>query len=170
MPFKIVRNDITKMKVDAIGGVRDLADGGPFHLIAGQPTDDSEMALALAQSLVEHNCYDKQAVQRAYIQWLHSGPFDCGNTIIRAPQGKVNPESQANGALMRASPLGIWGARYFNYDAADPWAEEDAKITHPNPVCVDTNILYARAIAEAIRIPEMVEVTGGFVEDNSIFG
>ena len=33
------------------GGVRLLADGGPFDLIAGQPTDDSEMALAMARGL-----------------------------------------------------------------------------------------------------------------------
>ena len=31
-------------------GVRELADGGVYHTIAGQPTDDSEMALALARS------------------------------------------------------------------------------------------------------------------------
>ena len=31
--------------------VRDLADGGPFDLIAGQPTDDSEIALALERLL-----------------------------------------------------------------------------------------------------------------------
>ena len=33
-------------------GVRELADGGVYHTIAGQPTDDSEMALALARSLL----------------------------------------------------------------------------------------------------------------------
>ena len=37
-------------------GVRDLADGGPFNLIAGQPTDDSEMALALARMLAGARC------------------------------------------------------------------------------------------------------------------
>ena len=39
---------------DYPGGVRELADGGPFRLSAGQPTDDSEMALALARTLVTH--------------------------------------------------------------------------------------------------------------------
>lgn len=33
-------------------GVRDVIDGGTFNTIAGQPTDDSEMALALARTLV----------------------------------------------------------------------------------------------------------------------
>src|SRR6185503_1490063 len=32
-------------------GVRELSDGGIYHLMAGQPTDDSEMALALARSI-----------------------------------------------------------------------------------------------------------------------
>jgi ADP-ribosylglycohydrolase len=128
---------------------------GAFDLIAGQPTDDSEMALALARSLAEHDGYNKEAVRQAYVQWLQSRPFDCGITVAGALRGKMNPESQANGAMMRASPLGIQGARDSDYDAIDRWAEEDARITHPNPVCVDANILYTRAIAEAIRNPQI---------------
>ena len=34
-------------------GVRKLADGGTWDTIAGQPTDDSEMALSLARTIVE---------------------------------------------------------------------------------------------------------------------
>lgn len=34
-------------------GVRDLMDGGTWNTLAGQPTDDSEMALMLARSLVK---------------------------------------------------------------------------------------------------------------------
>ena len=34
-------------------GVRELADGGYWNTIAGQPTDDSEMALMLARMLVD---------------------------------------------------------------------------------------------------------------------
>ena len=35
-------------------GVRELADGGVWDTLAGQPTDDSEMALALARSLIRN--------------------------------------------------------------------------------------------------------------------
>jgi ADP-ribosyl-[dinitrogen reductase] hydrolase len=35
-------------------GIRELADGGTWGTIAGQPTDDSEMALMLARMLVKH--------------------------------------------------------------------------------------------------------------------
>ncbi len=42
-------------------GVRDLADGGVWDTIAGQPTDDSEMALALARMLAERGTYDPRS-------------------------------------------------------------------------------------------------------------
>jgi ADP-ribosyl-[dinitrogen reductase] hydrolase len=88
-------------------GVRFLADGGRWDTIAGQPTDDSEMALMLARTLIEQGVYDPVAARKAYVFWLRSGPFDCGNTVSSGLRGQRNPESQANGALMRISPLGI---------------------------------------------------------------
>ena len=48
------------------GGVRELADGGTRSTIAGQPTDDSEMALLLARILTERGVYDPDAGLRAY--------------------------------------------------------------------------------------------------------
>ncbi|GAB6061179.1 hypothetical protein JCM31598_42960 [Desulfonatronum parangueonense] len=130
-------------------GVRDLADGGTFNTIAGQPTDDSEMALALARTLVEHDAYNALAAQKAYQAWLDSGPFDCGRTVSSGLRGTPNHESQANGALMRISPLGIFGAKYPLRQVAQ-WAMEDARLTHPHPVCQQINALFAMAIAHAI--------------------
>ena len=93
------------------GGVRELADGGQFDLIAGQPTDDSEMALVLARMLAERGRYSaERARRRGYIRWLESDPFDCGNTIFAGLMDEKIWDSQANGALMRISPLGIFGA------------------------------------------------------------
>ena len=59
-------------------GVRDMADGGTFNTIAGQPTDDSEMALLLARSIVSQGEFNKEEARKAYVFWLNSGPFDCG--------------------------------------------------------------------------------------------
>ena len=130
-------------------GVRNMADGGPFNTIAGQPTDDSEMALMLARSLVADAGFDRGKVRRRYREWLESGPFDCGNTIWKGLSGERNFESQANGALMRISPLGIFGAAR-NLDDVAEWARQDASITHPNPVCQQANALFAMAIATAV--------------------
>ncbi len=132
------------------GGVRELRDGGTWNTLAGQPTDDSEMALALARSLVERGKYDVRAVRAAYVEWLESGPFDCGRTVYRGLSGRPDPGSQANGALMRASPLGIFGAGRDPVELAR-WAEEDAALTHPHPVCRQANVLYVLAIALAVR-------------------
>ena len=116
-------------------GVRELKDGGTWNTIAGQPTDDSEMALALARSILRTGQYDEREAERAYEDWLNSNPFDVGSTIGSALRGRKNPESQANGALMRVSPLGIYAARFSRREAAE-WARADAALTHPNPVCL----------------------------------
>jgi hypothetical protein len=65
-------------------GVRNLHDGGTWNILAGQPTDDSELALALARSLVAERTYDAEAAASAYARWYLSAPFDMGNTIRRA--------------------------------------------------------------------------------------
>ena len=131
-------------------GVRELADGGTWDTIAGQPTDDSEMALSLARTIVDHGRYDRAAAWTGYVTWLKSEPFDCGNTVYSALAGRPNPNSQANGALMRISPLGIFGTYTEPAEAAE-WARQDAALTHPHPVCIEANALFTRAIAHAIR-------------------
>ncbi len=130
-------------------GVRDLADGGTWNTIAGQPTDDSEMALMLARMLVEQGRYDPEEARKAYVFWLNSGPFDCGTTVSSGLQGRPKSESQANGAMMRVSPLGIYGANHDLQQVAE-WAKQDAALTHSHPVCKQANALFTMAIAHAI--------------------
>ena len=133
-----------------LDGVRDMADGGTFNTIAGQPTDDSEMALLLARSIVSQGEFNKEEVRKAYVFWLNSGPFDCGFTIRSALSGRPVPDSQANGAMMRISPLGIFGANY-TLDQVAEWARQDAALTHIHRVCQEANALFAMAIAHAVR-------------------
>jgi ADP-ribosyl-[dinitrogen reductase] hydrolase len=134
------------------GGPRLLADGGTWKTLAGQPTDDSELALALARELVSCGGYDEQKVKDAYSRWFASGPFDVGGTIAAAlsPGGAARRESQANGALMRVSPLGILGAR-LGEEELSALARADASLTHPHEVCPDSNVVYTAAIAFAVR-------------------
>lgn len=131
-------------------GPRLLEDGGTWNILAGQPTDDSEMALMLARLLAEAVEYDAEEARRRYLFWLESGPFDMGRTIALGLRGHPDPDSQANGALMRVSPLGIFGATRHWHDVAR-WAQQDAALTHAHPVCQQANALYACLIAQAIR-------------------
>ncbi len=130
-------------------GVRDMADGGTWNTLAGQPTDDSEMALMLARSLVAQGRFDREEVRKGYRYWLDSDPFDVGNAVMNGLAGRHIRDSQANGAMMRISPLGIFGANYKLEEVAE-WAKQDAAITHIHPVCQQANALFAMAIAHAV--------------------
>lgn len=130
-------------------GVRELHDGGTWNTLAGQPTDDTEMALALARSIVDQGKYSHEHAFDAYVEWFESKPFDCGNTIASALQGNRVASSQANGALMRISPLGVYGSGKPLAQVAT-WAQEDARLTHPNSICGQANALFATALSYSI--------------------
>lgn len=131
-------------------GVTELTDGGTWNNLAGQLTDDSEMALMLAHSLVKNRTHLPTAVFEAYVSWRDSRPFDMGTATRAALSGRPDPNTQANGALMRISPLGIFGAQYPAETVAQ-WADADASLTHPNAVPRAASVLFAMAIAHVIR-------------------
>jgi ADP-ribosylglycohydrolase len=122
------------------------------------------MALSLARSIVAHGGYDPGAALDADVAWLRSGPFDIGGTT-RAALGAAAAEapgparlarvaeealtdSQANGSLMRCSPLGVLGAG--RPAEAPGWARADSALTHPNPVCREACAAFVAALAAAI--------------------
>jgi ADP-ribosyl-[dinitrogen reductase] hydrolase len=143
-------------------GVRDLADGGTWDTIAGQPTDDSELALGLARALVGSAAWPGEAVAAAYGDWYASRPFDIGGTTGQAfsaaasalsakameAQRVASRTSQSNGALMRCSPIGIWAR---SPDEAIAAARKDALLSHPHPLCQAASAALVAAIASGIR-------------------
>ncbi len=130
-------------------GVQELIDGGTWNTLAGQPTDDSEMALLLARLLIKEETYNPIHALQEYQYWISSNPFDCGMTIAKGLSGQPDAQSQANGALMRISPLGIFGAKH-NLNQVAQWAMQDAELTHPHHICQQVNALFTMAIAHAI--------------------
>jgi ADP-ribosylglycohydrolase len=132
------------------GGPRHLVDGGHWDLMAGQATDDSEMALALARSIVAEGRYAPGSALAAYERWRASGAFDVGSTVGAALAGRPSPQSQANGALMRASPLGVL-AHATSAPEAAAMARADAALTHVHPACGDASAAFVVAVAHAVR-------------------
>jgi ADP-ribosylglycohydrolase/fructose-1,6-bisphosphatase/inositol monophosphatase family enzyme len=129
-------------------GVRELGDGGVHHTMAGQPTDDSEMALALARALVRERKYDAEKILEAYRAWLTSRPVDVGLTTERGLLGLNTTDSESNGSLMRVSPIGIWAAGEPALAARA--ARDDSMLTHTSPTCVEACAAYCAAIATGI--------------------
>ncbi|NJK88447.1 MAG: hypothetical protein HC923_02990 [Myxococcales bacterium] len=147
-------------------GVRTLRDGGPFNTLAGQPTDDSEMAVGMARAIVEAGGYSAEGAAQAYVDWYRSFPFDMGNTVRTAcragslalresrsvpdaMRAAALADSQANGALMRIAPLAIFGHRSVERAVAD--AIEDARLTHPNSVCRAANAAFVAALVDGLN-------------------
>lgn len=142
-------------------GLLDLADSPVWKTMAGQPTDDSELGLTLARSLVRTGHYNPEDAAAAYGRWYASGPFDCGHTTAvalaaaaaartdkaQAATRHASRDSQSNGSLMRIAPVGVW--------AADPAeaarvASEDSALSHPHPVCRTACAAFAAAISAAL--------------------
>jgi ADP-ribosylglycohydrolase len=153
-------------------GVRELVKGGTWDNLAGQPTDDSEMALMLARTLVRLGRYDPGEVLGAYLHWWKHA-WDRGGNLSRAltpaaagatPGERLalverhanrGESGQSNGSLMRISPLGIFGAGRPAQAAA--WARQDSHLTHPHLVCQDACAVFVAAVASAVA-------TGGGAE------
>ena len=139
-------------------GLRELKSGGFWRTLAGQPTDDSEMAILLARSIVKNNGYYPEEALKSYQYWYNSNPFDCGFTISSALNGRLNKLSQANGAMMRVSPLGVFGSNYNLTQVAD-WSIQDCKLTHPNIICIQANALYTMAVSYAVKVgPDPLDI------------
>lgn len=97
-----------------IGVHRDINGGGWLELEPGEVTDDTQMTICVAGSLVEHGGFNLQDIADRFVDWYNSDPPDIGSTCragihrhIRTGE-LLRPESHdhaGNGGVMRALPL-----------------------------------------------------------------
>ena len=143
----------------------DMVGGGPFGLAPGEWTDDTAMALALADSLLARGALDEADLLDRFVKWWKEGEYSCTGSCFdigvttrgslrrwtdtgeRHP-GPTAPDTAGNGSLMRLAPVAV---RYWN----DPAARRDAAArqsmaTHGAAEAVDACVLYADLLAEAI--------------------
>src|SRR4051812_17438769 len=102
--------------------VTDMVGGGPFGLPPGAWTDDTSMALCLAESLVEQLGFDPVDQLERYVCWYRDGHnsstgrcFDIGGATRAALErfertrepypGDAAPDAAGNGPLMRLAPV-----------------------------------------------------------------
>lgn len=143
----------------------DIVGGGPFDLKPGEWTDDTSMALCLAESLVTRRAFDPVHQLETYVRWWRDGHlsvkgrcFDCGVTTSRALRrfeqhreqfpGDTSPHSAGNGSLMRLAPAPL-------AFAADPtravdMAGRSSRTTHGAPECIDACRYFAGLLLAAL--------------------
>jgi len=144
----------------------DMVGGGPFNLDPGQWTDDTSMALCLAESLIESQGMDLSDQISRYVRWFRHGHlsstgvcFDIGNTVRNAlvnfertgnPQsGSTDFYSAGNGSIMRLAPVPMFYAQ--NLEAAVRNSGLSSITTHRNRAAVDACRYFGALIAGALN-------------------
>ncbi len=143
--------------------VTDIVGGGPFGLEPGQWTDDTSMALCLAESILETG-WDTVDQLRRYVRWWRDGHlsstgtcFDIGNTVAQALRsfeetgdpagGPTGARSAGNGSIMRLAPVPL---RYRSNDDLLDKAAESSRTTHGAATAVDACRYLALLVAGAL--------------------
>lgn len=166
------------MRPGSFEPVTDIVGGGPFGLPAGAWTDDTSMALCLAESLIERDGFEPVDQLERYVRWWRDGHlsatgtcFDIGVATGAALgrfewtgeeyPGDANPEAAGNGALMRIAPVAL---AFANAPAAaDRNAALASRTTHGSPKSSDACRYYAGLIIGALEGVSKADLIGGDV-------
>lgn len=149
---------LTASEVHARHGVlREMVGGGWLSLRPGQVTDDTDMTLCVARSLVTVG-FSPADIAARFATWLRSHPVDVGATCRRGirryiTHGTVkappNDGDAGNGAAMRMAPVAL--ATLGDEARLERWAVEQARITHHHPLSDEACVLVGKLLHGACR-------------------
>jgi ADP-ribosyl-[dinitrogen reductase] hydrolase len=145
--------------------IDDMVGGGKFGLEPGQWTDDTSMALCLAESLIECKGFDAVDQMQRYVRWWREGHlsstgrcFDIGGTtsgsLARFQRtgdpysGPTGDNTAGNGSIMRLAPVPMFYAGNAN-EALDR-AADSSRTTHAAKTAVDACRYLAGIIVGAL--------------------
>ena len=144
--------------------VTDIVGGGPFGLRPGEWTDDTSMALCLAESLVNRG-WNPSDQMRRYVSWYREGHlsstgvcFDIGlvtsESLRRFEEtgepfsGPTGERTAGNGSIMRLAPVPM---RYtHDSELAVARCAESSRTTHAAPVAIDGCRLLGAIVTDAL--------------------
>lgn len=144
----------------------DMVGGGVFGLKAGEWTDDTSMALCLAESLIRKESFDPADQMRRYTNWYKVGYmsstgtcFDIGGATRNALHrfeltgepysGSTDPMTAGNGSIMRLAPVAMAYA-HIPEDAVH-YAGLSSRTTHAATESVEACELLAAILVAGIR-------------------
>ena len=143
----------------------DMVGGGKFQLKAGMWTDDTSMALCLAESLLICKGFNADDQMQRYLRWIDEGyysskdhAFGLGKTVINALfryrktgnpySGRAESRYSGNGSLMRLAPIAI----YYRNNPLQAWkyASLSSKTTHASPECIQACQYFCYVLLNAL--------------------
>lgn len=145
-----------------------MRGAGPFDLFPGQWTDDTTMALCLAQSLCESNSFSLSNQLSKYCKWYQEGHFsptgilfDIGMTTRKAlnnfekkksPYSSSSaPSASGNGSLMRLIPVPLYFSAEDQLIDCIVYCGESSRTTHGSLLAIDSCRFYGSLIFQALR-------------------
>ena len=157
----------------AFDGSVEMKGGGPFNWEVGEWTDDTQMAICIAENLAEGGL-NLVSLGDRFIEWS-TECTDIGNqtraVLSRATSGADLPDiaaahheasphnSAGNGSLMRTGPVAL---AYLGDNAAIAKAAATiSALTHADPLANEACVLWSVAIAEAIETGEIPDIRVG---------
>jgi ADP-ribosylglycohydrolase len=162
----------------AVGRGLEMNGGGIWE--PGEWTDDTAMALALAESIAERGLIDLDDVARRYAAWAASGPKDIGLTTRAAltqatcasdarEQARVLHEqtgrTAGNGTVMRAAPIAFAAASAEDVSRA---ARTDAELTHFDPAAGDASACLCAALVAIVTGDHPLEAARNTSTDSRV--
>jgi ADP-ribosyl-[dinitrogen reductase] hydrolase len=149
----------------------------PGRVQAGTFTDDTEMALVLADSLLDRSPLDPADLAQRFAAWYRAGPDDVGihtrqvlsrigagepwQKVVESVQ-RQKPDSAGNGSVMRCWPVAL--AHWDDLDQIVADSRLQGRVTHPHPECeagsafVNVAIYHLlRGVAPAAAVAEALE-------------
>ncbi|MBA3367327.1 MAG: ADP-ribosylglycohydrolase family protein [Geodermatophilaceae bacterium] len=133
-----------RFPTDARGPRSEMCGGGSLGWQPGEFTDDTQMALLLAASLVEREGLDEADVFDRFRTWVAAGPPDVGNQtrsvltsgrpwdVAAAAHFIRTGHAAGNGSLMRTSPAAVFFAP-AGREATMAAARRISALTHGDP-------------------------------------
>lgn len=146
--------------------IDDMVGGGAHDVMPGQWTDDTSMALCLADSLIEQKGFNPVNQLQKYVRWLREGYlssidecFDIGNTTLEALKrfektqepycGPTNPRNAGNGSIMRLAPVPLFYAK--NPLKAIQKSGESSRTTHQAITAIDACRYFGALLVGAVN-------------------
>jgi len=168
-------------KKEVVNAAMFMPGGGTFNLVPGQVTDDSEIALCLANGLIlGEGTLNLDHIAAQYRDWMQSFPFDIGSTIgsaffplyevkkqvgefpfskaITKSAFKNNQLSESNGCLMRITPLAIWCRNLSEKDIKKA-VKAEIRHTHPSKIVLKACFYWVLAIVKLMNLVDKPDKT-----------
>lgn len=143
-----------------LGGIGEMTGGGPWE--PGEFTDDTQMAVMVAESLLASGDVDQKDLGERFRAWVASGPKDVGistRTVLTAATDPVtaaaayfeqHPKGAAgNGSLMRTVPAALFFAGEGT-EATMAAARAISAVTHGDPAAGEGCAIYHELVRRAL--------------------